>query len=46
MDFNDTAVEATFREEVRTWLSANIPTSDELKGLDYIGRAKLWQKRK
>ena len=31
MDFHDTAVEATFREEVRTWLSANIPTPDELK---------------
>jgi alkylation response protein AidB-like acyl-CoA dehydrogenase len=46
MDFNDTAVEATFREEVRAWLSANIPTPDELKGLDYISKAKLWQKRK
>ena len=46
MDFNDTAVEATFREEIRTWLSANIPTPDELKDLDYISKAKLWQKRK
>ena len=46
MDFNDTAVEAKFREDVRTWLSANIPTPDELKGLDYISKAKLWQKRK
>lgn len=46
MDFNDTAVEATFREEVKTWLSGNIPKPDELKGLDYVSKAKLWQKRK
>ena len=46
MDFNDTPAEAKFREESRAWLKANIPTEAELEGLDYIGRAKLWQKRK
>ena len=46
MDFSDTAAEATFREEARTWLAANIPGDEELEGLDYIERAKLWQKRK
>jgi len=46
MDFNDTEAEAAFREDVKAWLSANVPTADELKGLDYIGKAKFWQKRK
>jgi len=46
MDFNDTAEEAKFREEARTWLEANIPGSEDLEGLDEVGRAKLWQKRK
>ena len=46
MDFNDTPQEAQFREEARTWLAENAPTSDELAGLDYIAKAKLWQKRK
>lgn len=46
MDFNDSTQEAAFREEVRTWLSANVPTDEELDGLDYIGRARLWQQRK
>ena len=46
MDFNDTAEEASFREEARAWLEANVPTNDELKGLDEIEAAKLWQKRK
>ncbi|MBL6690738.1 MAG: acyl-CoA dehydrogenase family protein [Pseudomonadales bacterium] len=46
MDFKDSPEEATFREEVRAWLSQNVPTAQELDGLDYIGRAKLWQKRK
>ena len=46
MDFSDSAAEATFREEARTWLAANIPSEDELEGMDYIGRAKFWQKRK
>ena len=46
MDFNDTNEEATFRQEVRSWLSENVPGEAELKGLDYIATAKLWQKRK
>lgn len=46
MDFNDTAEEAAFRKEVRAWLKANRPKKKELEGLDYIGQAKLWQKRK
>jgi acyl-CoA dehydrogenase len=46
MDFSDTPAEAAFREEVRTWLAANLPGEQEMKGLDYVGRAKLWQKRK
>jgi alkylation response protein AidB-like acyl-CoA dehydrogenase len=46
MDFKDSAEETAFREEVRSWLTDNVPTADELEGLDFIGRAKLWQKRK
>ena len=46
MDFNDTPDEAAFREEVRAWLNDNIPTAKDLEGLDFIGKAKLWQKRK
>jgi len=46
MDFNDTPAEAKFRDEARSWLKANVPTAAELEGLDYIGKAKLWQKRK
>jgi alkylation response protein AidB-like acyl-CoA dehydrogenase len=46
MDFSDSAAEATFREQVRAWLTANFPTEAELQGLDLIGRAKFWQKRK
>ncbi len=46
MDFDDTAEELAFREEVRTWLEANVPTETELEGLDGIERAKFWQKRK
>ena len=46
MDFNDTPAETRFREEAREWLSANVPSADEWKGLDEIGRSKLWQKRK
>jgi len=46
MDFDDTAEELAFREEVRTWLEANVPTEAELEGLDGIERAKFWQKRK
>ena len=46
MDFNDTPQEATFRAEVQNWLTANVPSESELTGMDYIGRAKLWQKKK
>ncbi len=46
MDFNDTSEEAKFRQEVRAWLEANVPSKGELDGLDYIAAAKLWQKRK
>ncbi len=46
MDFDDTPQEAAFRAEVRAWLEQNVPTKEELEGLDEIGRAKLWQKRK
>ena len=34
MDFEDTAEEAAFREEARTWLEANVPTEEELSGMD------------
>ena len=37
MDFNDTAQEADFREEVKTWLKDNVPSEAELTGLDYMG---------
>ena len=46
MDFNDTPEEAAFREEARTWLADNVPSREELQGLDEIQAAKLWQKRK
>ncbi len=46
MDFNDTPEEAKFREEARRWLEQNVPTPQELEGLNYIEQAKLWQKRK
>ncbi len=46
MDFEDTKEEAAFREEARAWLTANVPSADELKGLDRMQQAKLWQKRK
>jgi len=36
MDFNDSSAEAAFREEVKSWLSANVPSDDDLwhMGLD------------
>lgn len=46
MDFNDSPAEAEFRQEARRWLEENVPTAEELKGLDEIERCKLWQKRK
>ena len=46
MDFEDTKEEAAFRAEARAWLEANVPTEDELAGMDGMARAKFWQKRK
>ena len=46
MDFNDTAQEAEFRNQARTWLEQNVPSREELDGLDEIESGKLWQKRK
>ena len=46
MDFGDTKEERAFREEAREWLAVNVPTTEELEGLDEIAQAKLWQKRK
>jgi len=46
MDFNDNPEEAAFRAEARAWLEANVPTPEQLEGLDEIQAAKLWQKRK
>lgn len=46
MDFNDSSVEAAFRTEVREWLTNNVPSKEELDGLDEIRRCKLWQMRK
>ena len=45
MDFNDTQEEAAFRAEAAAWLKDNVPSQDELAGLDDIAAAKLWQKR-
>ena len=46
MDFNDSQEEAAFRATVQDWLEKNLPTTDELSGLDHLDRSKLWQKRK
>jgi acyl-CoA dehydrogenase len=46
MDFEDTKEEAAFRAEARTWLEANVPSAEELAGMDGMARAKFWQKRK
>ncbi len=46
MDFEETAAEASFREEARSWLSANAPREEELAGMKDLERAKFWQKRK
>ena len=43
MDFNDTQEEAAFRAEAAAWLKDNVPSADELAGLDDIAAAKLWQ---
>ncbi len=46
MDFEDTQEEAAFRAEARAWLEANVPTEEEMAGMDGMARAKFWQKRK
>ena len=46
MDFNDSAEEAKFRQEAADWLKANVPSESDLKGLDPMQQAKLWQKKK
>ena len=46
MDFEDTKDEAAFRAEARAWLEANVPSDEEMSGMDGMARAKFWQKRK
>ena len=46
MDFNDNKEEAEFRAEAAAWLKANVPTEEEMAGLDELAAAKMWQKRK
>ena len=46
MDFNDTPEQAAFREAAASWLAANVPSKEEIKGLNRLAVAKLWQKRK
>ncbi|MEM7798658.1 MAG: acyl-CoA dehydrogenase family protein [Chloroflexota bacterium] len=46
MNFDDTQKEAAFRAEARAWLEANVPQEAEMSGLDEVGRAQFWQKRK
>lgn len=46
MDFNDTKAEASFRREVKGWLKDNVPSNEDLAGLDEIQQCKLWQQRK
>ena len=46
MDFSDNSQEAEFRAEAAAWLKDNVPTAEELEGLDEIAACKLWQKRK
>ena len=46
MDFNDSPQEAEFRAEAASWLEQNVPSREELQGLDEVERCKLWQKRK
>ena len=46
MDFEDTAEEKAFREEARAWFEANVPSEEEMAGMDGMQRAKYWQKKK
>src|SRR5947209_7830126 len=44
VDFRDTAEEATWRAECRTWLVDNAPKVAELEG--FMAKAKAWQAMK
>ena len=46
MDFEDTAEEAAFRKEARSWLKANRLKKKEMNELGGMDAAKTWQKRK
>lgn len=50
MDFNDTADEAAFRDEVRSWLAANAKYAPQPRpgsiGMNYdVAEARQWQRR-
>ena len=42
MDFNDTPEQAAFRAAAADWLAANVPSKDEIKGMNRLEVAKLW----
>ncbi len=51
MDFNDTPEEAAFRDEVRSWLTANAPPHELVEGgqiddHEAVERGKAWQAAK
>ena len=49
MDFNDTPDEATFRAEVKQWLTENAPQfviTPDIKEAEFVARAKSWQAHK
>ena len=46
MDFNDTAQEADFREEVKTWLKDNVPSEAELTGLGWRPLRRITMRQK
>ena len=46
MDFTDTQEEAAFRAEAAAWLKDNVPSQDELQGMNELEIAKMWQQRK
>ncbi len=45
MDFRDTAEEAAFRKELRTWLDANIPDGEPQKGRGEVEASKEWSRK-
>ncbi|MFT5578807.1 MAG: acyl-CoA dehydrogenase [Paraglaciecola psychrophila] len=46
MDFYDTPEEASFRSQAQAFLKANVPSEQEMAGLDRVAAAKFWQQRK